>query len=391
MAGLANLLPGGVLILNGQSQLVAVNRFAESLLGYAPDELLGRRIDSLLTVASRIYYQTHIYPLLTLGTVANELYLTLLTRHRVSVPVLLNACQIEQDGQLCSCLLFIPVYQRQQYEQQLLTARKTAEEALLRNDELVRLQNELQQHQVQMDSQMSDLRQRKDELEQFAKIVAHDLQEPLRKIGLFAGMLAGERPDAFSSMGQTALAGVINASGRLRQLIGDLQTYFTLSSSGTSPQAVDLTAVLQQVGGEYAQHELLLSCSALPTVLGNLIELTTLFRHLLSNCVKFRQSDQPAQVTVEGVVLSRNRFRAMPDKYHYTDYARITVSDRGIGFHQHARDEVFRILKKLHPNTPGLGLGLAVAKKIVEHHHGAIEAESEVGKGTRIIVWLPVG
>lgn len=312
MSSLVSLLPGGVLVLNDEHQLVVVNPFTELLLGYEPGELSGRRVDTLLTVSGRIYYQTHIYPLLTLGGVANELYLTLKTRQGGRVPVLLNACRIEQDGQLCSYLLFIPVYGRQQYEQELLVARKTAEEALLRNEELVRLQNELQQSQIQMDSQMSDLQQRKDELEQFSKIVAHDLQEPLRKIGLFADILAGERPDSLSPMGGVALSGIGNASGRLRQLIGDLQTYFTLLVSDAPLKPVDLTAVVQAVADEYSQEELRLVCPVLPTVPGYPAELMTLFRHLLSNCVKFRQPGQPAHVNIDGEVLPAIGFALCP-------------------------------------------------------------------------------
>lgn len=391
MQDVAAFLPTGVLVLDAESRLAWVNPFARDLLGYDGDDLLGQRVDALLTVASRIYFQTHIYPLLSLGKLANELYLTLQTRQRSPVPVLLNAGRADHGGRVLTYLSFVPVYQRREYEQELLAAKKAAEDALLRNDELLRLQAELERHQVQLDRQMNDLRQRNDDLEQFGKIISHDLQEPLRKINLYASLLAAERPDALSRLGATALDAIDRASSRLRELILDLQSYYTLSSADVQPLPVDLTELVRRVAREFDSPEAAFDVQPLPAVLGNPDELTNLFRYLLDNAVKFRKPDQPAQVRVEGTVVGRNSFRATPGKYHYADYARIRVSDNGTGFDPDRREEVFRIMKKLHSHTPGLGVGLAFARKIVELHNGQIAAETTPGEGTRLTVWLPLG
>ena len=385
------LLPCGVLVLDAESCIVSINVFACTLLEYEADELIGVRIDKLLTVPSRIYFQTHIYPLITLRKVASELYLNLQTRQRAQVPVLLNAVSHEQDGTVINYFTFIPVYQRRQFEQELIDAKKAAEEALHRNDELVKLKQELEHHQTDLDRQLSYMRHRNDELEQFSKIISHDLQEPLRKITLFADLLSNEKPDALTAMGSRALMGIETATGRMRQLIGDLQFYFTLTNQlPDSVDTVDLTKLVQTLLLEFGTAHATFEVKTLPAVRGKKTELVNLFRHLLDNAVKFRQPGQLASVSVTGTVIGMNSFQHLPNKYRYSDYARIIVSDNGTGFSNQHSEEVFHILKKLHPHTPGIGLGLAISKKIVERHNGQISAQSVPGKGTRITVLLPV-
>lgn len=391
MQDITALLPCGVFVLDTESIILSVNPFVCDLMGYAADELVGKRIDVLLSVASRMYFQTHIFPLIALRGGASELYMTVQTRHRLQIPVLLNAVRQPQDGQLITYLTFIPVHQRRLYEKEILAAKKAAEDALLRNDELLKLQQRLEEHQTELDRQVSQLQQRNDELEQFSKIITHDLQEPLRKINVFVGLLDNEQPDALTSMGSTALSGIGKASSRLRLLISDLQLYFTLTSQRANSEPVDLQDIINNITQDYEPTDVVFNLKTLPTVVGNRESLTSLFRHLLDNAVKFRQTgDAPATVRVSGTVVGHNSFRTTPNKYHYVDYARITISDNGIGFDNQQREEVFRLLKKLHPRTPGMGLGLAVSKKIAEWHNGQISAESEVGKGTKITVLLPI-
>ncbi len=385
------LLPCGVVIMNAEGYIISLNPFVCSLLGYEADELIGKRLDRLLTAASRIYFQTHIYPLVMLRKAASELYVNLQTQQRTQIPILLNMVYQEQDGQSLFLLSFIPVYQRRQFEQDLIKAKCAAEDALLRNDELIRLQQELEQHQADLDRQFTHLRQRNDELEQLSKIMAHDLQEPMRKITLFADLLTQEPPEVITDLGSRALTGVATATARLRQLIGDLQFYFTLSTEvARTANIVDLTTLVRQVAEEFSPTDASVEIKALPTVPGNQHELITLFRHVMGNAVKFRKPGQTATVQVSGVVVSLNSFRHLPDKYHYANYARIVVADNGIGFGPEQRDDVFRMLRKLDPHTPGIGLGLPIARKIAERHNGQISAESTPDAGTQITILLPM-
>ena len=389
MQDVADLLPGGVLVLNADYEIVYLNPFGYQLLAYEPDGLSGKRVDVLLTTASRIYFQTHLYPLIALGQVANELYLTFLSQAGSRIPVLLNVSRQPQlPGHIYFC--FIPVYQRRQYEQELLLAKKAAEQALLRTDQLTSLQQQLEAHQAELDRQVITLQQQKAELEQFGRVIAHDLQEPLRKITLLASVLETEPRNALTPTGQRGLTGISKASNRLRGLIQDLQVYFTTTNLQTTRESVDLTELIRPLFLDYRSADVQFELASLPTVMGNRGELVSLFGHLLSNAVKFRQPGLPAWVRISGTVVSQNSYRTTPDKYKYIDYARIIVSDNGIGFNNQYQEEIFGLLKKLDPHSPGLGLGLSVVKKIVERHQGQIMAESTQHQGTKMTLLLPV-
>ncbi|UFH57226.1 ATP-binding protein [Spirosoma sp. KNUC1025] len=391
MQEIATQMPGGLVTLNAKNEIVYLNPFAEELLGYTPGALLGQRMDVVLTRASRIYFQTNVYPLIALGRLANELYLTLQAQSGVRIPVLLNAIrQHEASGEAFTYLCLMPVYQRRQYEQELLASKQAAEQALLRNDELVALQQQLEQHQAEMDRQLTHLKQRNDELEQFGRIIAHDQQEPLRKINLLASVLEQETTNRWSTLGQRGLRGIVRASTHLRQLIHDLQVYFTFDPIRSVDESVDLTELMEQTVADYSSAGIRFEVGSLPTIVGNRPELLSLFGHLLDNAVKFRRTDVFSVVEISGRVVSQNRYKTTPDKYHYMDYAQIVVSDNGIGFNNQYREEIFGILKKLDPHTPGIGLGLSLAKKIVERHHGIIRAESKEGQGTTITLLLPL-
>jgi sigma-B regulation protein RsbU (phosphoserine phosphatase) len=392
MHDITRLLPVGTLVVNAKNEIVFLNQFGYDLLGYEPGLLTGKQVDSLLTVASRIYFQTHLYPLITLGKIANELYLTVRTQQNVQIPVLLNARWQEQSNdQALLYIGFIPVHQRSQYEKELLLAKHEAEQALLRNEELITLQRQLTEHKVELDRQISSLKQRNDELEQFSKIISHDLQEPLRKITLFTSLLKNESPDALTDMGKVALSALDKIVTRFRQLINDLQLYFTNTDYSNTVSSVDLTDIVRQLIREYDIPTIRFEVTELPVVVGNRQTLTSLFRHLLDNTVKFRKPGALATVvSINGTVVGHNSYRVTPDQYNYIDYARIIVSDNGIGFENHYREEVFRILKKLDPHSPGLGLGLSLSKRIVEQHNGFITAESAKGLGTTITVLLPI-
>ncbi|GAB3554398.1 sensor histidine kinase [Spirosoma fluminis] len=391
MPEIATLMPGGLITLNVQHEIIYLNPFAEQLLGYGPGRLVGQRMDVVLTRASRIYFQTNLYPLIALGKLANELYLTLQTQSGVRIPVLLNAIRQEDAlGESFTYLCLMPVYQRRQYEQELLASKQAAEQALQRNEELIALQQQLDQHQADMDRQVTYLKQRNDELEQFGRIIAHDLQEPLRKINLLASALNQEDTNRLSYLGQRGVNGIVRASTRLRQLIHDLQVYFTFEPIRSADELVDLTALVEQAVAAYSATGIRFEVASLPTIMGNRAELLSLFGHLLDNAVKFRRLELPSVVVVSGSVVSQNRYQTTPDKYQYIDYARILVSDNGMGFNNQYREEIFGILKKLDPHTPGIGLGLSLAKKIVERHHGVIRADSYEGQGTTMTLFLPL-
>jgi sigma-B regulation protein RsbU (phosphoserine phosphatase) len=115
-----------------------------------------------------------------------------------------------------------------------------------------------------------------------------------------------------------------------------------------------------------------------------------LFSQLIDNSAKFRRPDSALTIHIRHNLLQKNSFRASKDKYRYIDFVKIIFEDNGAGFDTAYKSSLFQLLKKLDLNSPGLGIGLAICKKIVENHYGSIEAESKIGQGSTFIIFLPL-
>lgn len=169
--------------------LVNVNETLARRLGYAKDELTGKKMDVLLTVPTRIFQQTHFTPLLKMQGFADEIFISLRTKAGDEVPVLINAKRTQEDGVSSFTYVGLEVQNRKRFEEELIGARKAAEKALYDNSELSAAKRELERHLEALDQQMGLVKKHNQELLQFSKVITHDLQEPLRKMSLFGNML----------------------------------------------------------------------------------------------------------------------------------------------------------------------------------------------------------
>jgi sigma-B regulation protein RsbU (phosphoserine phosphatase) len=394
MEDLLNCAPCGFLSFTDGGVLVVVNDTLLGLLGYGRDELLGRHVETLLTLASRIFYQTHFFPLLRLHGKAEEIFLSLRARSGEDVPVLVNAVRREREEGIVNHCALIPVRERRKYEDEILKARRAAEEALRNNEELSQARQELEQHARALDQKLSRLEQKNHELARVSGILSHDLREPLRKISVFAGLLTHEDREAMSSTGQRALERIKAESMRMDQLVTALQQFVSLELADEPLEEVDLGDALGLARRMVSEKSELVAAPVrappLPVIQGRRRQLVLLFFHLLDNAVKFRNPDVSPRIDVECRRIQHNSFRAIKGKYHYTDFARLVFTDNGMGFDNGYGQYVFEALKKLDPSTPGLGFGLAICRKVVENHNGSISVESEPGRGTRFTLLLPL-
>jgi signal transduction histidine kinase len=218
------------------------------------------------------------------------------------------------------------------------------------------------------------------DLEQFAYAASHDLQEPLRAVSSYMQLL-GERYRGQLDAGADKFIGrSIDAADRMRTLIDELLEYARLTTRSESFRPVDCSAVVDQVlenlkvavqetGAEITRD-------VLPTVTAEPTQLARLFQNLLSNAVKFR-GDAPARIHIS----------AEPSQGGW----RFAVRDSGIGIAPEDADRIFLVFQRLHTRTeyPGTGMGLAICKKIVEHHGGRIWVESLSGKGSTFYFTIP--
>jgi PAS domain S-box-containing protein len=245
---------------------------------------------------------------------------------------------------------------------QLYAEHKRAEEALAR--------------------QAQELARSNAELEQFAYVASHDLQEPLRKIQAFGDRLKATCNDALDERGRDYLQRMQNAAKRLRTLINDLLTFSRVTTRGEPFAPVNLVEVardvvsdlemrIERTGGRVEVGEL-------PTIEADPTQKRQLLQNLIDNGLKFHRPEEPPVVKVNGKLLG--------------DRCQITVQDNGIGFEEKYLDRIFTIFQRLHGRSEyeGTGVGLAVCRKIAERHGGNITAQSAPGHGTTFIITLPV-
>ena len=231
------------------------------------------------------------------------------------------------------------------------------------------------------------------ELEQFATIASHDLQEPLRKIQAFVGCLRDEQAATLNPEGRNYLDRIQNAASRMTTLVADLLEFSRVSSKGKPFSPVnlnevitgvvsDLEARLSQTGGRVEILEL-------PTVASDPIQMRQLLQNLIGNALKFHRKGEAPLVRVSAEIID-----ATDETGRATTggMCRLSVADNGIGFDEKYLDRVFTIFQRLHGRGEyeGNGIGLAVCRRIVERHGGTITAQSTLGKGATFIVTLPL-
>lgn len=391
---LLDAVPCGILSFTDAGEILFANPVLLEHLGMSVDDLIDSNISSILSAGDRIFYQTHLFPMIRLHGRADEIFLTLVGSAGRELPVLVNAVRKPDDGSFVNHCVVIPVHRRRQFEAELLRARKKAEEALQSNEALKDMQKALESRTRDLDRRLTRIQAQNAELRRLNRIMAHDLREPIRKIATFADIVAAENRDVLSPLGSEALDRIVAASDRVDDLLSRLQQYLALDAAGEAVSKVDLNEVILAAreaakrGPNYGGA--VITCGSLPQVEGYRFQLKMLFMQLFDNTMKFRKADEEPNVRVECAVVQHNSYRSVAGKYRYVDHARITISDNGIGFEPRFHDYVFEILKKLDPATPGMGMGLAICKKIVANHYGAISIESEPGAGTTVTVTLPL-
>jgi PAS domain S-box-containing protein len=278
-----------------------------------------------------------------------------------------------------------------------ITAQKEAERVIAEGRE--RFQKELESMVQERTRELAELNVRlaksNYELEQFAYIASHDLQEPLRKIHVFSELLEeGLEQGAPPAVLRGHLHKMKNAAARMSRLIKDVLEYSRLSRSETSAAPVDLNEVIKEVLAEFdlwiAEKNAVLSLDALPVVPGAATQFRQLFRNLIGNSLKF--SKHEPRISVKASTVRPDELPPFLRSKKNTGFVRIDLQDNGIGFDQQHADRIFDIFQRLNSQDAynGSGIGLALCKKIVENHGGAITATSEPGKGAAFHVFLPV-
>jgi PAS domain S-box-containing protein len=243
-------------------------------------------------------------------------------------------------------------------------------------------------------SKLDDLNKSNRALEEFAYTASHDMQEPLRKITTFSTRLSEKYKDQLAGEGVLLLEKMNASAENMRQLINNLLDFSRITTKTGVFTTVNLNFILHQVKIDL---ELIIEetgttiiSGKLPTIQAIGPQMKQLFFNLINNSIKFRKEGVRPEIAIEERLLSDD------EKLHFhlpatRQYYRISFSDNGIGFEEEYATRIFQIFQRLHGKSeyPGSGIGLAICKKIVEHHQGIIYAESVPGQGARFIFILP--
>jgi len=337
--------PSGILMIDSSGAIMLVNAELERQFGYDRSELIGKCVDVLLPERfSAIHAKHRGFSYATPAVRAMGQGRDLKGRRKdgseFSVEIGLNPIKAREGALVLATVIDI-------------TARKEAEKA-------VELQNE-------------QLRQSNAELEQFAYVASHDLQEPLRMVANFTQLLQDRYGGQLDDKAHKYIGYAVEGAKRMQSLVRYLLTYSRITATEKVLKPVDSAAIAaaaaERLSPLIKESGAELRVAQLPAVMGDEIELGQVFQNLISNAVKFRSSERPR------IDIAAERCNGV---------WKFAVADNGIGIDAKFSERIFQMFQRLHERGryEGSGIGLAIAKKIIERHHGTIWFTSALGQGT---------
>lgn len=363
MDTLLDTAPCGFLSIRDDGSITRMNRTLQTWLGYPLETVQGEHIDVILPAGSRIFYQTHVFPLLRIQGSLQEAYFPLRRQDGMDAPMLMNAARREEAGDVAYDFVFMPMQQRNQYEDEILRAKAAAEESRQAKEEAYA------------------------ELESFAYSVSHDLRSPLGTIRIFAEFVLKEYAGKLDTRAREALETIIESASEMSKMTDDILAYSHTSSSALELEPISLEHVvshaISQLRAEFEQRNVQIGIAKpLPSVRGHPGLLAQVVVNLLTNAVKFVAPNVRPQLKV----WTERCLNSQPT-------VRLWIEDNGIGIAPDDQERIFRLFERgqAREEYAGTGIGLAIVRKGVERMGGQVGLESTPGAGSRFWIELPDG
>ncbi|MNK40605.1 Phytochrome-like protein cph1 [compost metagenome] len=349
-----------ILLLDSNGYIISWNKGAEKIKGYKENEILGKSFSSFYLNEDR----------------ENNLPETFLEKARAKGRAKHEGWRIRKDGtKFWGCVV--------------ITALHDEHNNIIGFSKVTRDLTERKLSEDQLKNYALDIEFRSKQLEEYAYIASHDLQEPLRKIQVFGEMLENSLEDKEAMLHY--IEKINSSARRMTTLIKDVLKYSQLSRAEELFETTNLNVILQNVLEDFdlliEQQNVTIVGTILPTLKGIPIQLHQLFSNLISNSIKFRKPNPLIEIFTE--TPGEDEIENDPLLNSGTPYVKIIFKDNGLGFEQQYDDQIFKMFKRL-GNTPGTGIGLALCKKIVENHNGSISVTSQPNEGTTFTIFMPL-
>lgn len=277
----------------------------------------------------------------------------------------------------------------------LLTFMSLAVSHRLLEQELSRRQktlDQLREYEDQLKGQIRQLETSNEELERFAFVASHDLQEPLRKIQSFADLITDRYSNLFDEDSMLFMGKISGSARRMSKLIKDLLNFSRISNHQEVFKTVELNAIVRRILDDQELRikgmDVQLEVDDLPVIQAVASQMDHLFNNLISNALKFTRAGVQPLLHIQSRVVNGEAYAGLHPNRPYFE---ITITDNGIGFEEKYLDHIFKVFQRLHGKTAfeGTGIGLAICKRVVMSHHGYITAHSRPNEGTTFVVVLP--
>ena len=276
-----------------------------------------------------------------------------------------------------------------------IQVQERTEELAATNEEMAAINEEYMAINEELTESNHLLTQSNENLQRFAYVASHDLQEPLRKIQSFGDLLANRYSQQLGE-GANYLTRMQAASRRMSELIEDLLLFSRIADKSQRIETFSLTdmisSVLDDLELSIQESDAKVTVEELPQISGDRFQLSQLFQNLISNALKFRNSELPVEIKISNEIINRNELPTLVGPIRYSRfYYHISVADNGIGFDQKYADRIFQLFQRLHGKNEykGTGIGLAICDKVASNHGGAMAVRSEPGKGATFSLFLP--
>ena len=255
--------------------------------------------------------------------------------------------------------------------------------------------DDIKQYEEELKKNIAVLKSTNQELEEYAYAASHDLQEPLRKIRTFGGILNDTQKERLDERGKLQVEKILQSTERMSLLIKDLLTYSSLKQKDEFIPT-DLTSILENVLQDLEilieQKKAIISHDPLPEINAIPVQINQLFYNLINNSLKFSKDNFPLRIDISCKKVKSEDVSDVPGLQRNTEYYEIIFSDNGIGFNQTYAHQIFGLFKRLNDKSTyaGSGIGLSLCKKVVNNHGGVITANGKDGVGAQFYIYLPV-